>query len=825
MVGDATVTFGEMLRRHRLAAGLTQEELAERAGTSAQGVRSLERGYRQTPRRDTVKLLATALGLSAEERDQLQAAARRQSDVVPAAPAIRAHPVNLPPQPTPFIGRRTQVDAVEDLLLRFQVRLLTLTGTGGTGKTRLALGVAEEVKGHFPDGVHFVELAPIGDPDLVISVVIRALEIVESSGRPPMDSLLAYSRDKQMLLLLDNFEHVLEAAPLVSQLLAAAPAVKVLATSRTPLRLPGEHEYPVPPLSLPDRANLPSSGDLSRYEAVALFVERARAIRPDFGLEERNAAEVVNLCHRLEGIPLAIELAAAKVRAMGVEQIAVRLDDSLRLLVGGSRLVPLRQRSLQGALDWSYDLLEHQEAMLFRRLSVFAGGCDLEAAEAVCSGGEVYLEDVAELLGRLVEQSLVLAEARRGGGVLAAGGMRYRMLEPVRQYAARRLAESPESADLRRSHAQYYLGLGEEAEAELRGPRQGEWLGRLDREHDNLRAALEWAFERREAELGARLSTALWRYWYRRGQSREGRKWLDQVLASGAAVSSPLRARALTAAGVLAATQDNHELATRMLTDALSLQKALGDTGGVAIAHVHLGRVHLEQGEYEPAAQHFRESLALREGTEDQWGIAQSSNYLGLVALDRAEYAEAEQLLGRGLDLWQSGGDQWGIGVALGNLGLVALFTGDFERALELIEESRAVSQELGDSGAVANALGNLGRAALRTGRLQRARHAFEESLALQRKMGDREGIIECLEGFAEAAVASQELDRSVTLYAAADSQRAALGTPLTPAEQALIEGYFAPVRETLPQPEFRAAYNRGKRMSLDEAITFALSG
>ena len=823
MAGDDT-GFGEMLRRHRVAAGLTQEELAERAAMSAHGVRSLERGYRTTPRRDTVTLLAGALGLTDEEGVRLLAVARRQSS--PPTASTRSHPVKLPLQPTPLIGRRTQVDAIGELLLRPHVRLMTLIGTGGTGKTRLALGVAEAMTEHFPDGVCFVELAPIDDPDLVISAITRALEIVESGGRPQMDGLLAYTRDKRLLLLLDNFEHVLEAAPLVSELLAASPGLKVLGTSRIPLRLPGEYEYPVPPLSLPGPAYLPKPESLSEYASVTLFLERARAIRPDFGVDDSNAAAVVELCQRLEGMPLAIELAAAKVRAMGVEQIAARLDDSLRLLVGGSRTAPPRQRSLEGALDWSHDLLESREARLFRRLSVFAGGWELEAAEAVCSGGEVYPEDVAELLGRLVEQSLVVAEDLRGGSGPVAGGMRYRMLEPVRQYAARRLRESPEPEDARRTHARYYLRLAEDASLSFRGPGQRQWLDRVEREHDNLRLAASGLGD--DVESGLRLAAALWWFWYSRGYFSEGRRQIESMMARatsmGEVVSERVRAEAMLGIGAMAARQGDHAQAQTWLEESLRLWRDCGDDRGLAYALLFSGFARLEPGDGQGALVRLSEGVGLLRELGDSWGLAYGLNPMGRARVMVGDHPEARSCFEESLLLFRKMGDKWGLTMTLTNLGDLLCRQGEFAAARRGLEEALSMRAEVGDRWHVAMVLTLLGDVARFQGDCREASAFYSEGLGLLRELGSTWYLAQCFKGLAGANAAEGQPETATQLLAAAEATLAATGHVLPYSDRADQDRIVADVRSVLGEVSFAAAWAEGQALSLQEAIDFALA-
>jgi non-specific serine/threonine protein kinase len=525
------------LRRYRLAAGLTQEELAERAGVSVKGLSLLESGKRQTPYRHTVTLLATALGLSSAEAARLQAAVVRARTPVtagahtagaddtatgetgvqplPAPPEPRG---NLPVQPTSFIGReREQADV---LALLDRAPLVTLTGAGGCGKTRLALTVAGSLLPEYPDGVWLVELAALVDPILVPQTVARVLGLQEQPGRTPLEMLTSYLKHRRLLLVVDNCEHLVGAcADLAATLLRSCPQLRLLATSREALEVAGEALYRAPSLSMPDLAQLPSPDRLTQYEAVQLFLERAQARRADFTLTARNAQAVAQVCVRLDGMPLAIELAAARIGVLPVESIAARLDDRFRLLTGGPRTTLPRQQTLRATLDWSHDLLSRPEQALLRRLAVFAGGWTLEAAESVCAGDVVVEGEILDLLSALVNKSLVQAEG-------ADSHHRYWLLETLRQYTLERLEAMGEEAAVQDLHLAYFLALAEEAEPQLRGPAQGCWLDRLEVEHDNLRLALGWALERHAEDGGLRLAGALWGFWSYRGHLAEGQGWL-----------------------------------------------------------------------------------------------------------------------------------------------------------------------------------------------------------------------------------------------------------------------------------------------------------
>jgi predicted ATPase/class 3 adenylate cyclase len=642
---------------------------------------------------------------------------------------------NLPVQPTPFLGREGEVTRLGELLQREDVRLVTLTGPGGVGKTRLALQVAAELVEAFPDGAWFADLAPLADPALVPSAIASALGLREEGGRPLIQALKEHLSDKRLLLLLDNLEHLLPAAPQAGELLAACPGLTILATSRAPLRLRAEREIPVPPLALPDRAHPPPAACLTRYAAVRLFVERAVAARPDFAVDSDSASAVAELCVRLDGLPLAIELAAARVKLLPPQALLARLGRRLPVLTGGARDLPARQRTLRDAIAWSHDLLAPEQQALFRRLAVFAGGWTIEAAEAVGDpGGEL---DAFGGLAALVDGSLVRT-AEAGGGP-DPGAPRFGMLETVREYGLERLAASGDEAAARRAHAEHVLALAEEAGPALAGGEEGAALARLEAEHDNVRAALAWALGGGDAALGLRLAGTVWAFWYLRGHFGEGRGWLGRALAgSGAgATTKAARAQALRGAGVLAWAQGDYGPAAALLADALALYRELGDRRGIALTVGTLGAVAQEQGEHERAAALHAESLAAYRELGDKHRIARALGNLGVVARGAGDYARAAALHAESLALARELGDRRGVAATLANLAVVARERGDLGRAARLLEESLALHRELGDRRGVAPTLVNLGLVARDQGDPERAAARTEEGLALARELGD----------------------------------------------------------------------------------------
>jgi predicted ATPase/DNA-binding winged helix-turn-helix (wHTH) protein len=685
---------------------------------------------------------------------------------------------NLPYRLTSFIGREQEIAQLEELVMAN--RLVTLTGASGAGKTRLAIQVASQLVDRFPDGVWSVELAALSDPQLVPQAVAQALEVKEQPARPVFETLGDYLASKKLLLVLDNVEHLLDACVrLVDEILRRCRDVAVLATSRERLGMAGELTYRVPSLMVPGPRDNVAPDALLDYDGVRLFVDRARLLRPGFSVTSENAASLASICYRLDGIPLAIELAAPRLRSMSVEELSHGLDQRFALLTDSSRTALPRHRTLRSTIDWSYDLLGEPEKLFLRRLSVFAGGWTLAATEGVCAGEGIEHRDVLDLLTSLADKSLVAAEQEDAQ-------TRYRLLETVRQYAGDRLEDTGESAAVRLRHRDYYLALAEEAGPKLRGAEQAEWLRRLEEEHDNLRAGLEWSLEEAGSKGGLRLCGALGRFWWTRGHFTEGRQWCTRVLGkAGAEQRTRERAYVLNAAGVLS----------------------------------------YHQGDY-PAARALQEkSLAICRELADRFGIASSLNSLGNVAFNQGDYPAARALHEESLAIRRELGDRFGIAGSLNNLGLVARNQDDYPAARALLEESRAIHRELGDRFGIATSLSNLGNVVLNQGDHPAARALLEESLAIRRELGDRFGIPYSLEGLAAVVASQRDPLRAARIWGATERSRAEIGTPLQLWERSGYDRRVAAARiASGDDAAFDSAWQEGRCLTLDQAIDLALA-
>ncbi|MFL5652582.1 MAG: protein kinase domain-containing protein [Ktedonobacteraceae bacterium] len=801
----------------------------------------------------SVQDFATALEL-ASQRPQASLFSSTSSKRVRNFPrSTRKMPISL----TSFIGREQEVAAACALLRQPEVRLLTLTGTGGVGKTRLGLEVATSLLDDFADGVSFVPLAPVNDPDLVIPAIAQTLGLREAGDRPLQEQLKAYLQDQHRLLLLDNFEQVVAAALQLADLLVSCRELKILVTSRAVLRIYGEHEFPVLPLAVPDLTQLPEGEDFMQYASVMLFLERSQAIKPDFQLTRANARVIAEICARLDGIPLAIELAAARMKLLHPQALLARLEHRLQLLTGGAQNIPLRQQTLHNTIAWSYNLLNADEQRLFRRISVFVDGCTLEAIEFLCDtldhGATQVLDGVESLMNKSLLQQ----------GVSMGNESRLVMLGTIREFGLECLLANEEMETVRQAYAAYYLTLAEEAAPHLTDNQQAVWLARLGREHQNLRVALNWALEQNEAETALRLCVALWWYWeaYAQGHLKEGRHFLEKALAGNLGDDRSmmrLRGRALFATGMVAWIQGDYDHADAYCRESLALCRELGDQQGIGNALHGLGRVALAKRNYSEAHSFTEESLVILRELGDTWGVAYALENLARLAFSQGEDSKALQLLQESLALFRGCGDKADMSWILLYLGRVFIKRGDQTVARSLLEEAVELCKEMGNKWGVAYGLRLLGQLAFEQGNAATARSLLEESLVLHREVGDRRslalsilflanvvafqgqatvaqrlyeeslaiagmlnhaGIIaSCLEGLG-AVVVSQQPAWAARLWGKAENLRITAGIEMPAVMRAYYEDMVASAHAQLGENAFATAWAEGRMMTLEQVI------
>lgn len=727
---------------------------------------------------------------------------------------------NLPAQVTPLLGRERDVETVHDLLRRKDVRLLTLSGPGGVGKTRLVLRMAAGLVEDF-DNISFVPLAAIHDPALLANTIAQTLEIKENPGQPLWQHLLEVLRPHQLLLVLDNFEQVAEAAPLIPELLAACPSLKLVVTGRSALHLYGEHEFRVLPLALPDLAHLPEPARLAEVPAIALFLQRVQAVRSDFELTTDNASAIAEICIRLDGLPLAIELAAARVKLLPPQALLNRLVgaygyNSLQLLTGGPLNNPARQQTLFDTLDWSYKLLNPVEQKLFREMAVFVGGCNLPAVETICRNAAEPKVAVLMRVESLIDKNLLKQVE------LKESEPRLVMLETVREYALARLVEV-EAADPQNTtqglHCQYFTHLAETAEPELTGSHQTEWLALLDQDHNNYRAALKWALEHDQPELLLRLSGAVWRFWYTRGFISEGRDWLETGLSRYPQIGGEIRAKALNGAGVLAHAQSDNRRARAAFEESLVLYRAAEQKGRVAIALNNLGAIAVAEGDFVKAIELHSQALVLRRELGDRYGIASSLSNLGGAAMSLKDYRQAAPYLEESLALRRELGDTWGVALSLNNLGAGAVYLKDYRQAYHYHQQSLAIRRALGDKWGVAVSLVNLALVTFQLGNLDEAFDLGKESLNLRQELDDKEGIAICLEIFARIASSQKQASLASRLLGAATYLRQLIQVPLQPFEMEDYEQILSGLKSEIPARAFEMAWEEGRALSVAQAI------
>jgi predicted ATPase/class 3 adenylate cyclase len=782
----------------------------------------------------------------------------------PPLKTLDTHPNNLPVQLTPFIGREQELTAVQQLLRHEDVHLLTLTGPGGAGKTRLGLQVAAELSDRFADGVYFVNLAPISDPALVVPAITQTLDIREVTGQPLLEHVKQELQHKHILLLLDNFEQVVTAGVQLVDILAACPQLKILVTSRAVLHVHAEHEFPVPALTLPDPGHMPDIAALSHYAAVALFLQRAQAVKPGFKITNANARAIAEICVRLDGLPLAIELAAARMKLFTPQGLLGRLDQRLSVLTGTSRDVPARQQTLRNTIAWSYNLLDATEQRLFRRISVFVGGCTLEAVEAVCAnaadGGEV--EQVLDRVASLIDKSLLQQTEQEGQEP------RLVMLETIREYGLEVLAESGEMESTRQAHALYYVRLSEEAEPELVGPRQAMWLERLELEHENLRAVMQWSLEQAEGkrgdgrarEIALHLGGVLRQFWYMRSYFSEGRDFLEQAFARSDEVAVSVRAKALFAATRLNVSLGDLDRAEALCEESLALYRELGDTVGIASSRHLLAAIAWGRGNLALARSQEEESLALFKELGDKSTVAYSLVYLGNLVIDQGEYTRARRLLEDGLEMNKELGDTTGIADSLIDLARLSYVSqGDLTQAHTWLEESLALYRELGDKESIAYylhlsgllalvegdtdlaysraeqalalfkemrhrygstvSLYSLAKVVAAQGDNARSQSLYEEGIAMARMEGNRQTVAFGLEGLARVVSVQRELSWAARLWGAAEILREKIGAPIHPVERPAYESSVTAAHAQLGEKLFATAWAEGRLMTPEQAL------
>ncbi len=744
-------------------------------------------------------------------RDRLAEATARPSE---------PRPNNLPVQRTAFIGREHEAAALRQLLNRADVQLLTLTGPGGIGKTRLALQVANEAGADFPGGICFVPLSVVSDSALIASAIAQALGVRENGNQSSHERLKDYvsGLDQPTLLLLDNFEHLVSAAPVITQLLTTSPKLKIAVTSQAPLHVYGEHEFPVPPLGLPDLKSTASVEMLSRLPAVALFVERARAVKHEFALNRDNASAVAAICARLDGLPLAIELAAARIKLLSPSAMLARLESRLNLLTGGARDLPTRQQTLRSTVDWSCGLLNTAEQILFRRLSVFAGGCTLEAVEAVCDTKSDLGLDILDAMASMVDKSLV-QQAQQGDAET-----RFAMLSTIREYALERLVKSEDEPAVRRAHAAYYLVLAEEGAEDVAA--HPEWFDRFEVEHDNFRLALDYLVRTGDAEWGLRLGAALFRFWETREYLTEGRDAIARLLAlEGTAALPKLRARLLFAAAVLSGGQGDYSSARQLFEENLETCLELHDNRGVAVALNALAVNARERGDLAVASLLFERCVEIWKDIGDSADIARALSNLASVMKVQGEYARSSLLYDECLTMFRKAEDGAGVAWTLNYQGDVAREKGDTAVACSFCEQSLAAFRQMKDEWGIASALSDLASLSCDQGNNAEARRLYGESIKMFQELGHKRGIARALECLAVSAASQSNAEQSLHLAGAAAALRQRLGAPLSLTEQPRLEKALNFARRTLGSDAGLTAWMEGWAMPVEQAVREALDG
>ena len=773
----------------------------------------------------------------------------------PPLKTLDARPNNLPVQLTSFIGREEEIKKVKELLKI--THLLTLTGPGGVGKTRLSLQVGADIIDDFANGVWFVELAPIIEPVLLPQEILKELGIKEEPKKTLEETLTGYLKDKEILIILDTCEHIIEAcAMLTEKLLTKCPKLKIIATSREALKCTGEQIHSILSLKTPNLKEEISTEQLTQYESVRLFIERALTVNQKFRVTNENAPALAGICSQLDGIPLAIELAAARIKVLTVERIYKRLSSRFSLLTGGKRTALPKQQTLKALIDWSYDLLSDQEKILWSRLSVFIDGWTLESAEEICSDDNVNKEEILDLLSLLVEKSIIIFDSEKE---------RYRILESIRQYGEEKLREANETNEILSKHLHYFMDLAESTEPKMRENKVQVWLEKLESEHSNLQSAIEWSLTGGDREKGAHLAGALGWFWNIRGYNAIGRRLLENILSNMQGISKSMIGKALNWVGQLATIQGDYEQAQRFYQESLTLHRELrdkqciasdlnnlgvtacnrgdieqarkffeeslaltrefGDKQGIAIAHSlnNLGALVCKQGNYEQARKFFEESLALCRELRDKPLIASCLVNLGCVAINRGDIEQARKFFEESLALTRELGDKQGTASCLINLGCVAINRENYEQARKFFEESLTLTRELGDKQGTASALKHLGVMTYDEGDFELARKYYEESLTLCIEIGDKFGFVSSIEGLAAISSARNNPSLAVLLLGAVQSALKSRGAVLDSVDLKLHKQTITKLHEQLSDKEFSKYWEEGKKLTLEQAVELAL--
>jgi predicted ATPase/DNA-binding XRE family transcriptional regulator len=814
------LSFGEWLKRQRKALGLTQDGLANQVGCSAIAIRKIEAEERR-PSAQIAERIANIFGVSKNDQKFFLRFARGDAKFTPADrkkdTPWRALPVrtNLPAAVTSLIGREKETADTLEYLRRTDIRLVTLVGPPGIGKTRLSLDAAHTSLSDFPDGVFFVALAPLDGSFLVAPAILQALGFVEAPNQSPSKQLMAGIGDKHILIVLDNCEHLIEdVAPLASGLLSACSRLKIIATSREALRVPGEWVYTVPALGIPPK-NLPVDVEsIPKFSALTLFVERARAANSDFIVDAGNIHAVTSICEQLDGLPLAIELIAARIRLMSPQALLERMNEQFVLSADGMRAVSVRQKTLNNAIGWSYNLLSPEEKNFFARLSIFSGGWTLESAQAICGG------DVLRLTNSIMKKSLITANR------IVGKETRYRFHETIGQFAREKLRTSGEMKIYCLRHLVFFAEMVVEAERSFKGADHALWYNRLDDEQDNLRAALTWFEGVENAEIRLRFAAGLWRYWKNRGHIGEGRMHLKNILESiplGSHRQSPAYARALTASGSLAYYEGDMSYSEQSRKEALAIFRNLDDKTGIADCLNGLGNTAISQGNYDLSSGFYKESLVIRKKLDDKWGVARLLGNLGLLAYFQSDFIQARSLHLESLALFRELRNEEGVVNELVNLGDVFYCQGDLSIASSFYEESAVIARKLKDQWGLAYAVKGMADVVFKQGDLATASSLFGECITVFHKGADYIGLPFAFESVAALACAKNKLEAATRIFGVADALRKSSNSPLPPPNHDAYQMNLSILHQRLDPGQFEFAWTDGRSMTLDEAVAYAL--